>query len=151
MKRILTLTGEAAKKAACREILAAPEGYVVRISEPVKKREQEEKYHAMIGDIAKQCTFMGRKWNAEEWKRLLIDAYVRVARENAKAEGKPDPFAGQGEIVPALEGSGFVQLGVQSRRFKVKQAAEFIEYLRDYGENQLVVWSGEFNPERRFA
>lgn len=141
MKRILTLTGEAAKKAACREILAAPEGYVVRISEPVKKRIQEEKYHAMIGDIADQCTFMGRKWGREEWKRLLIDAYVRVARENAKAEGKPDPFAGQGEIVPALEGSGFVQLGVQSRRFKVKQAAEFIEYLRDYGENQLVVWS----------
>lgn len=147
-KRIWKLTGEIAKKAACREILAAPEGHVVTLSEPVKKREQEEKYHAMIGDIAKQCTFMNRKWSGEEWKRLLIDAYVRVARDNAKAEGKPDPFSGQGEIVPALEGGGFVQLGIQSRRFKVKQAAEFIEYLLDYGENQLVVWS---EPERMAA
>lgn len=144
-KRILKITGEVARKAICREVLAAPDGHVVTIAEPVKKREQEERYHAMISDIAKQCTFMNRKWSGEEWKRLLIDAYVRVARENAKAEGNPDPFAGQGEIVPALEGGGFVQLGIQSRRFKVRQASEFIEYLRDYGENQLVVWS---EPER---
>lgn len=141
MKRIYKITGEASRQAIKREADAAPIGHIVTIAEPVKKREQEEKYHAMIGDIAKQCTFMGRSWSREDWKRLLIDAYVRVARENAKAEGKPDPFAGQGEIVPALEGNGFVQLGVQSRGFKVKQAAEFIEYLLDYGENQLVVWS----------
>lgn len=144
----LVITGDAARAALKRYADEVPIGHVARISEPVKKREQEEKYHAMIGDIAKQCTFMGRSWSREDWKRLLIDAYVRVARENAKAEGKPDPFAGQGEIVPALEGNGFVQLGVQSRGFKVKQAAEFIEYLLDYGENQLVVWS---DPERRAA
>lgn len=144
----LILTGDLARSAAKRHIDQAPDGHVFKISEPVKKREQEEKYHAMIGDIAKQCTFMNRKWSSEEWKRLLIDAYVRVARDNAKAEGKPDPFAGQGEIVPALDGGGFVQLGIQSRRFRVKQAAEFIEYLLDYGENQLVVWS---DSERRAA
>ena len=144
----LVITGELSKAAAKRYIDQSPEGYVFKLSEPAKKREQEEKYHAMISDIAKQCTFMNRRWSAEEWKRLLIDAYVRVARDNAKAEGKPDPFAGQGEIVPALEGGGFVQLGIQSRRFKVKQAAEFIEYLLDYGENQLVVWS---DHERRAA
>lgn len=147
-KIVLKLTGDISKRAACNRIMSAPDGHVVTIAEPVKKREQEEKYHAMIGDIAKQCTFMGRKWSREEWKRLLIDAYVRVARENATAEGKPDPFQGQGEIVPAIDGSGFVQLGVQSRCFKVRQASEFIEYLRDYGENQLVVWSEEFAPER---
>ncbi len=140
-KRTLTITGEVARKAICNHVMAADEGYIVTIAEPVKRRIQEEKYHAMIGDIADQCLFMGRKWSREEWKRLLIDAYVRVSRENAKAEGKPDPFAGQGEIVPALEGGGFVQLGVQSRKFKVKQAAEFIEYLLDYGENNLVVWT----------
>lgn len=140
-KRIFRLVNETARKGAARECLEAPDGYVVTISEPVKRRIQEEKYHAMIGDIADQCLFMGRKWSREEWKRLLIDAYVRVSRENAKAEGKPDPFSGQGEIVPALEGGGFVQLGVQSRKFKVKQAAEFIEYLLDYGENNLVVWT----------
>lgn len=135
------LAHQAARDRAKAAIDAAPDGWHALIEEPKKRRIQEEKYHAMIADIAKQCTFMQRKWSREDWKRLLIDAYVRVARENAKAEGKPDPFAGQGEIVPALEGSGFVQLGVQSRGFRIKQAAEFIEYLLDYGEDQLVVWT----------
>lgn len=141
MKRTLTITGEVARKAICRHVLTADEGDVVTIGPPVKRRIQEEKYHAMIGDIADQCKFMQRTWSKEEWKRLLIDAYVRVARENAKAEGKPDPFSGHGEVVPSLEGNGFVQLGIQSRGFSIKQAAEFIEYLLCYGDAQQVVWT----------
>ena len=145
MKRVLTITGEVARKAICRHVLTADEGDVVTIGPPVKRRIQEEKYHAMIGDIADQCKFMQRTWSKEEWKRLLIDAYVRVARENAKAEGKPDPFSGHGEVVPSLEGNGFVQLGIQSRGFSIKQAAEFIEYLLFYGDAQQVAWT---EPER---
>ena len=142
MKR-LTITGEVARKAICRHVLTADEGYIVTIGPPVKRRIQEEKYHAMIGDIADQCKFMQRTWSKEEWKRLLIDAYVRVARENAKAEGKPDPFSGHGEVVPSLEGNGFVQLGIQSRGFSIKQAAEFIEYLFAYGSKESVIFGDE--------
>ncbi len=143
MKRTLTITGEVARKAICRHVLTADEGDVVTIGPPVKRRIQEEKYHAMIGDIADQCKFMQRTWSKEEWKRLLIDAYVRVARENAKAEGKPDPFSGHGEVVPSLEGNGFVQLGIQSRGFSIKQAAEFIEYLFAYGSKESVIFGDE--------
>ena len=142
-KRIFRLVHETARKNAAHECLSAPEGYVVTISEPAKKREQEEKYHAMIGEIAKQCTFMGRKFDSESWKRLLVDAYVRVARENATAEGKPDPFKGQGGVIPNLDGTGFVQLGIQTRGFTIKQASEFIEYMLDYGQNNLVVFSDQ--------
>ena len=143
MKRTLTITGEVARKAICNHVLTADEGDVVTIGPPVKRRIQEEKYHAMIGDIADQCKFMQRTWSKEEWKRLLIDAYVRVARENAKAEGKPDPFSGHGEVVPSLEGNGFVQLGIQSRGFSIKQAAEFIEYLFAYGSKESVIFGDE--------
>jgi len=143
VKRTLTITGEVARKAICRHVLTADEGDVVTIGPPVKRRIQEEKYHAMIGDIADQCKFMQRTWSKEEWKRLLIDAYVRVARENAKAEGKPDPFSGHGEVVPSLEGNGFVQLGIQSRGFSIKQAAEFIEYLFAYGSKESVIFGDE--------
>ena len=139
--RPLIITGEVARKAICQHVLSAPDGYVVRISEPVERRIQEERYHAMIGDIAEQCQFLGRKRDRETWKRLLIDAYVRVARENAKAEGKPDPFPGQGEVVPSLDGTGVVQLGVQSRRLKVDQASELIEYLFSFGAERGVVWT----------
>ena len=42
-----------------------------------KSREQEEKYHAMIGEIAKQAQHLGATWTSEEWKRLLVDQFCR--------------------------------------------------------------------------
>ena len=82
-----------------------------------KTREQEEKYHAMIGDIAKQAQHMGAKWSTEDWKRLLVDQYLREV-ENI-----------QGKVVPNLDGSGIVQLGFQTRKFTKEMANEFIEWL----------------------
>lgn len=93
-----------------------------------KTREQEEHYHALIGDIAEQYTHFGRKWDSEDMKRLLVAAF--------KVETKDDPeFArawaqmGDLRIVPALTGDGFVTLGDQTRRFPVKLAAAFITWL----------------------
>jgi hypothetical protein len=119
----------------------APVGWKVTIEEAAKSRDQEQKYHAMIGDIAKQCTFMDRKWDRDDWKRLLVDAFVRVMREQAKAQGNPDPFAEECRMVPTLDGSGFVQLGAQTRRFKKSMASDFIEFLFSYGSQEGVIWS----------
>ena len=88
-----------------------------------KTREQEEKYHAMIGDIAKQAQHMGAKWSAEDWKRLLVDQFLREAEDK------------QSKIVPNLDGTGIVQLGLQTRNFTKEQASEFVEW--------LYAWSAE--------
>lgn len=141
MKRTLILTGEAARKAACREVLAAPDGYAVTIGEQSKKRSQEECYHAMIGDISKQCLHYGRRLDKEAWKRLLIAAFVIVLRDNARAEGAEDPFPECGMTIPSIDGTGFVQLGVPSRGFTIKQAALFIEHLSAFGYERGVRFS----------
>ena len=140
-RRVFRLVHDLARQNAHKAIDAAPDGFMVVVSEPEKRRVQEEKYHAMIADIARDCAFMGKKWDRETWKRLLLDAYVRVARSIAYAEGMADPFPDQSQVIPALDGHGFVQLGVQSRSFKVKQASDFIEYLYAYGSEQGVRWS----------
>jgi hypothetical protein len=59
----------------------------------------------------------------ETWKRLLVDSFARVKA----AEG--DPVQGVGSIIPNLDGTGFVQLGVQTRKFSKRHASEFIEFL----------------------
>ena len=143
MKKVFRLVHSEARNGCAEFAKTAPDGWVVTFQEPVRKNIQSDKFHTMIGEIAKQCTFMGRKFDSESWKRLLVDAYVRVARENATAEGKPDPFKGQGGVIPNLDGTGFVQLGIQTRGFTIKQASEFIEYLLDYGQNNLVVFSDQ--------
>lgn len=150
-RRIYRLVHDTARRLAAAQCMNAPDGFICIIDEPKKSREQEERYHAMIGDIAESCTFMGRKWGKEEWKRLLIDAFVRVMREEAKATGKPDPFAGQGEVVPALDGHGFVQLGVQSRGFRKAVASQFIEYLYAYGNENGVRWTDAVQWDERLA
>ena len=146
MKRTLILTGEVARKAACRYVLTEPEGSAVTFGPRDKKREQEEKYHAMIGQISSQAEHFGQKRDLETWKRLLIAAFVIVLRENAKAEGKDDPFPEVGALIPALNGKDFVQVGVPSSGFTIKQASQFIEYLYAFGEE-----SGVRFVERRAA
>lgn len=81
----------------------------------------------MIGDIANQCEFMGKKFDREDWKRLLLDAFARYMQELGT------PLSHGGRVVPSLDGTGVVQLGVQSRQFRKREAALFIEFLDYYG------------------
>ena len=88
-----------------------------------KSREQEEKYHAMINDIAKQAEHMGAKWSADDWKRLLVNQFMRDSGNSG------------GKIIPNLDGTGIVQLGLQTRNFTKEQANEFIEWLYSWSAN----------------
>lgn len=123
------------KRNAAQAVMNAPDKYIVRIQEPRKSRDQEEKYHAMIGDIARQVDLIGERRNTEDAKRLLIDAFARVMA----ADGTP--LNQSSRIIPSLDGSGFVQLGIQSRKFRVAEASSFIEYLYAFGTENNVVWS----------
>lgn len=92
-----------------------------------KTREQEEKYHAMIGEIAvARPMYRGLKVDAGDWKRILIDMFARYCAELGQ------PLEGHGRVVPSLDGAGTVQLGVQSRGFNKKVGSDFIEFLYSY-------------------
>jgi hypothetical protein len=100
----------------------------LEIKNAEKSRDQEEKYHAMIGEIAKQAQHLGSKWDAESWKRLLVDQFCR---ENDIKTGV---------IIPNLSGDGIVQLGFQTRKFTKEQASEFVEWLHAWGAEHGVVY-----------
>ena len=134
-KRIFILAHSTARANAARYMQEAPEGHMVTVSEPTKKRIQEEKYHAMLLDIAKQCLFMGKRHDAEDWKRLLIDAFAKVMRDSGT------PLHHDGRVIPSLDFQRVVQLGIQTRDFYIKEAAEFIEFLYFYGAENGVIFS----------
>lgn len=135
------LKHDQARKGVGEYALTAPEGWMVRFSEPTKKRIQEERYHAMVNDIAKQCDYHGRKLDAKSWKRLLVESMVHILREEAKAQDKPDPFPYRGAVLPSIDGMRIVQVEVLTRYFTVPQASAFIEYLFSYGAENDVVWT----------
>lgn len=120
---------------AKRWIDEAPDGHWVTIREPGKKREQEEKYHAMIGDISRQATYAGQKWDADDMKRILIDEFAHEMRLAGS------PLHHDGRLIPSENGLRVIQLGVQSSKFYVKEAAQFIEFLYAFGALHGVEWS----------
>ena len=115
----------------------APDGYHVTIQPPIKKRAQEEKYHAMIGDIAKQTTYAGQRWDFGDMKRILVDEFAEEMRDAG------EPLHQSGRLIPSENGRRVIQLGVQTRHFWVKEASAFIEFLFAYGAMREVQWSDE--------
>lgn len=138
--RIFRLVNATARAGAITAIGEAPEGYVVKIGEPVKTREQEEKYHAQIGDIAEQYLFCNRKWDREDMKRLLIDQFRRDTASDPEFTDLWRQMS-QIELAPSLDGSGTVALGIQSRRFPKKLASAFVEWLYAFGADINIRWS----------
>jgi len=129
------LTSEAQAKALMTGLwpkvltaLNAGKPLVLEIKAADKSRDQEEKYHAMISEIATQAQHMGSKWDAESWKRLLVDQFCK------------DTGLKTGVVMPNLSGDGIVQLGFQTRKFTKEQASEFVEWLHAWGAEHGVTF-----------
>ena len=94
----------------------------VRVDQGASKRNEEQNalFHALCGEIAKQSQWAGKERDVEAWKRLLVDAYSRT-------EGKS-----QCEVVPSLDGSSVVMLGIQTRTMTVAQMADLITFAQSW-------------------
>ena len=128
-KRILKLTGNLARQAACRYINEAPDGYVVTIAEPTRTLEQNSKLWPMLEELAEQTDWHGNQLNPEEWKDLLSAGLV------------------QSKVVPNLTGNGFVILGQRTSKLSKSQFAALIELITAFGVERGVVFS-DCAPER---
>ena len=125
MKRTLTITGEVARKAICRHVLTADEGYIVTIAEPSRNLEQNAKMWAMLADISEQTDWHGNKLNPEEWKDLLSAGLV------------------QSKVVPNITGNGFVILGQRTSKLSKSQFAALIELITAFAVDRGVIFGDE--------
>jgi hypothetical protein len=111
-----------------KESLASGKQLTLEIKDAGKSRDQEKLYHELIGQIAKQAQHLGAKWDAESWKRLLVEAFCK------------DIGLKTGAVIPNLAGDGIVQLGMQTRNFTKEQASEFVEWLHAWGAEHGVTF-----------
>ena len=100
-----------------KESLKSGKKLTLEIKAQSRSDEQNRKYHAMLGEIAEQASHLGSKWDADDWKRLLVQEFCK---EKGILTGK---------VIPNLSGDGIVQLGFQTRKFTKEQASEFVEFL----------------------
>lgn len=118
------------RRIAIQAVTEAPDGYYFQFpKEPTRSADQNAKLHAMLGDVAKQIKWMGQKLDADDWKRLLVDAWARQEGGHAA------------RVVPSLDGQGVVALGAQTRSMGVRDMASLIESIYAWGSEKDVVWS----------
>jgi hypothetical protein len=143
MKRVFVLQPRPhpSRRLAAQYVLNdAPDGHSVTVAEPRKSRPQEEKYHAMFGDLAGQWVVHGKKRDRETIKRLCVDQFWRDTKDD------PDlkecwVEMGELEMLPSLDGSGVVAIGWQTRRFPKKLASAFVEWLYALGAEVDIRWA----------
>lgn len=125
---------------AIEAVRGAEIGTVIEVGVVKKSREQEEKYHAMIFDVAKGVQHLNQKFDAETWKRLLVDQFKRDTLKEPQCCA--EYWArNQLSVIPSLDGAAIVVLGEQTRRFPKKVATVFVEWLQAWGAEHDVAWS----------
>lgn len=126
-KRFFVLAHSEARRRATACMQESPDGYRVTIEPPKRTDGQNDRFHAMCGDLAKSgLEWAGKARTAKQWKVLLVSGH-------AKATGE------EFEMVPGLEGE-FLNIRESTAQMSIRRGASLIEYTRAFGDMHGVKW-----------
>lgn len=125
MKRTFILAHLQARERAAAHCMEAPDGYVVTFSEPTRSLEQNARLWASLNDIAQQVEWHGRKLDSESWKHIFSASLTKL------------------DVVPNLEGTGFVALGQSTSRMSKRQLSDMLELIYAFGSERCVIFHDE--------
>jgi len=117
------LRGPSQRALAKRMIDVAPIDAVVNIREATRSLDQNAKMHAMLSDISRAKP-EGRLWTPETWKAAFMHT-----------------LGHQVQFCDGLDNSGPFPLGFRSSRLTVRQMADLITVIDEYGSRHGVAWT----------
>jgi NinB protein len=113
-KRTFILNPQSRPRAA-QALKDAPEGYAVTIGEPTRNGDQNAKFHAICGDLAKSgLPWAGKKRTTAQWKVLLVSGHAVATSEGS-------------EIIPGLEHE-FINIRESTALMSKRRSASLITY-----------------------
>lgn len=113
--RTFVLVHDNARRNAAAFMAQAPEGSVVKVSDPTRTSDQNAKFHAMCSDLTRSGTsWAGKPRTADQWKVLLVSGHAVATKEGA-------------EVVPGLEGE-FINIRESTASMSKRRTASLIEY-----------------------
>lgn len=123
---VLKLTGEAAKKAACRHVLSAPEGFVFRLGEPSRNLDQNAAQWPILEAFAQQIEWpingKLQKITADDWKDVLTCAFRNE----------------QPRVAQGIDG-GMVLLGQRTSKFGKREFSDWLDFLNSVASDKGVI------------
>jgi hypothetical protein len=119
----IRLIGPTQREHAKAMIDAAPTGHVVTIRAPHRSLDQNSRLWASLTDIANQVEWYGRKLTPHDWKHVFTASLRKLA------------------VVPNIEGTGFVALGLSTSGMSKGEFSELIELINAFGAERGVKWT----------
>lgn len=110
-----------------KAMISAGHRLVLELRPETRSDAQNRLLHSRINDIRNQCEWSGRRWDTEDWKRLLTAAWCRTRNEGV-------------QMVPSLDGRGFDVLYQRTSKLTRRECAELSEYAMAWGDSQGVKW-----------
>jgi len=110
-------------------------GIDITVAKESKTRAQEQRYHAMMGDISRQIELDGKKFSSKVWKVKLKDQFEHELIVLGTPLSKP------GSVTMSVDGLRVVQIPPESKEFRKNEASDFIEYLFSFGAENNIEWS----------
>jgi hypothetical protein len=89
---------------------------VLELRPETRNNEQNALLHALLGEIASEREWAGKKRDTETWKRLMTAAWLRARGESV-------------ELLPALDGHGVDVVFRHTSRLTKGECAELIEFI----------------------
>lgn len=124
-KRVLHLVNPQVRQRALEAVREAAEGFVVTIAEPTRTLEANAKLWALLADVSAQVDWYGKRLTPEDWKHVFSASLRKL------------------QVVPNLDGSGFVALGMSTSRMSKREFSDLIELIQAFGAERGVEWSDE--------
>jgi len=123
MAQTIILAGPSQRAFAKQLIDHAPVNGVVTIREATRNNDQNARMWAMLSDVSRAKP-EGRCWTPETWKAAFMHS-----------------LGHQVQFCEGLDGSGPFPLGFRSSRLTVRQMADLITCIAEYGDRHGVCWT----------
>lgn len=126
-RALLVLHTDDIRAKAIDWIRKAPVDTRVTFQGPKRTLPQNDRMWAMLSDVATQVEWHGEKRSTQDWKLLFLDALERA-------------LGHEPNIVPSLDGDGYVRLDGSSSKLSVDEMTMLIELIFKFGAEHGVIF-----------
>lgn len=119
----ITLCGKYDRERAVKWVGQAPAGTRVIFKDSRRTVDQNAKLWVMLTEVATQLEWHGQKLSPDSWKLLFLDA-----------------LNSEMNLVPNIEGTGFVNLGRSSSNLSKADFSALLELIAAFGAGHAVAF-----------
>lgn len=112
-----------ARRRAMEAVRTAPDGFVVRVSEPQRSGAANNLMWSRLTDISQQVKWHGKTLSPEDYKHLFTAGLRQLV------------------VVPNLDGTGFVALGMSTSSMNKREFADLLALIEAFGAERQVRWT----------